>query len=279
MSEVDAAPAVPRIVVSFDTTPVGEAALEAALGLAAILHAEIAGLFVEDAALMRIAALPFTRELGLTSAALRPIESAELERALKIQAAQSRAWLEVAAAALNVPWSFQVVRGESVNAVLEFTKESVLVIMGSASAGVVGRSVRLAERAGAGASAASRETFRHLRARPIAVLFDGSEHALRSLAAAHTLAARAASRLTLLVVSDSAEDYERRRQQARSWLAERGGTAKFAWLKSRDAESVAQAVGAERASALIWHEETAPAEPRALRRLLAEVGCPLILVS
>lgn len=279
MSETDAAPAVPRIVVSFDTTPFGEAALEAALGLAAILHAEIAGLFVEDVSLMRIAALPFAQELGLTSAALRPIESAGLERALKLQAAQSRAWLEAAAAALNVPWSFQVVRGESVNAVLEFTSKSALVVMGSASAGAVGRSVHLVERAGAGISAAPRKAFRHLGARPIAMLFDGSERALRSLTAAHTLAARAASRLTLLVVADNAEDYEHRRQQARSWLAERGGTAKFAWLRSRDAESVAQAVGAERASALIWHEEAAVPDPRALRRLLAEVGCPLILVS
>jgi hypothetical protein len=111
------------------------------------------------------------------------------------------------------------------------------------------------------------------------MLFDGSERALRSLAAAHTLAARAASRLTLLVVAANAEDYERRRQQARSWLAGRGGTAKFVWLKSRDAQSVVQAVGAERASALLWHEEAAAPDPRALRRLLAEVGCPLILVS
>jgi nucleotide-binding universal stress UspA family protein len=279
LSEADPATALPRIVVSFDTTPVGEAALEAALGLAEILHAEIAGLFVEDVGLVRMAALPFTRELGLTSAALRPIESADIERALKLQAAQSRAWLEATAAALNVPWSFQVVRGESVNAVLEFTRESALLVMGSASAGVVGRSIRLVERAGARPSATARGTFHHLRARPIAMLFDGSERSLRALAAAHTLAARAATRLTLLVVADNAEDYERRRQQARSWLAEQGGTAKFVWLKSRDAKSVAQAAGAEHASALIWHEETAAPDPRALRRLLAEMGCPLILVS
>jgi nucleotide-binding universal stress UspA family protein len=280
LSEADPATAVPRIVVAFDTTPVGEAALEAALGLAEILHAEIAGLFVEDVGLVRMAALPFTRELGLTSAALRPIESADIERALKLQAAQSRAWLEATAAALNVPWSFQVVRGESVNAALEFTRESALLVMGSASAGVVGRSIRLVERAGARPSATARGTFHHLRARPITMLFDGSERSLRALAAAHTLASRAASRLTLLVVAENAEDYDRRRQQARSWLAEQGGTAKFVWLKSRDAKSVAQAAGAEHASALVWHEETAaPPDPRALRRLLAEMGCPLILVS
>lgn len=278
MSDVDATPAVPRIVVSFDTTPVGEAALEAAIGLAAVLNAEIAGLFVEDVGLMRMAALPFTRELGLTSAVLRPIETADIERALKLQAAQSRAFLEAAAAALNLRWSFQVVRGESVNAVLEFTGGCALVVMGSASAGVIGRSIRPVGRA-VGPSAASREAFRYLKARPIVMLFDGSERSLRSLAAAHTLAATASARLTLLVTADNAQDYDRRRQQARSWLAERGGAAKFVWLKGRDVASVVEAVGAENASALLWHETEAPADPRALRALLSELGCPLILVS
>jgi nucleotide-binding universal stress UspA family protein len=279
VSEADpAAAGLPRIVVSFDTTPVGEAALEVAIGLAAVLNAEIAGLFVEDVGLMRMAALPFTRELGLTSAVLRPIETADIERALKLQAAQSRAFLEAAAAALNLRWSFQVVRGESVNAALEFTAGCALVVVGSASAGVIGRSIRPAGRA-VGPSAMPREAFYYLKARPIVMLFDGSERSLRSLAAAHTLAARASSRLTLLVTADNAEDYDRRRRQARSWLAEQGGAAKFVWLKSRDVANVVEAVGAEHASALLWHEGDTPADPRALRSLLSQLGCPLILVS
>jgi nucleotide-binding universal stress UspA family protein len=268
-----------RIVVSFDTTPAGEAALEAAIGLAAGLDAEVAGLFVEDVALMRMAALPFTRELGLTSALLRPIETADIERALRLQGQQTRALLAAAAAALNLRWSFQVVRGQSVTAVLECTEGCTLVVLGTASAGVVGRSVRPVGRGAGGRPESARERFRHLSARPIVVLFNGSERAMRSLAAAHMLAARAGTRLTLLVTAGTTEDFERLRQQTRSWLAERGAVARFVWLKSRDVESVVQAVGAENASALLWHEADAPAEPRALRRLLSELGCPLILVS
>lgn len=279
MSEDNAVPPAARIVVSFDTTTLGEAALEAALGLAAVLNAEVAGLFVEDIGLVRMAALPFTRELGLASAVPRPIETADIERALRLQAEQSRAWLEAAAAALNVRWSFQVVRGQSVSAVMECTEGCALVVLGAASTGAVAGSVGFFGAGPARRPASPRAGFRYLSARPIVMLFDGSERAMRSLPVAHALAARAGTRLTLLVTADTPEDFERLRQQARSWLAQRSAAARLVWLKGRDVESVVDAVRAENASALLWHEKAEPADPHALRRLLSELGCPLVLVS
>jgi nucleotide-binding universal stress UspA family protein len=275
----DPAPAAARIVVSFDTTPIGEAALETALGLAAILDAEIAGLFVEDIGLVRMAELPFTRELGLASAILRPIDTADIERALRLQAEQSRAWLAAAAAALNLRWSFQVVRGQAVNAVFEYGEGCAWVVLGAASAGVVARSVELSAAGPARRSVSARQGFRYLSARPIVLLFDGSERGMRALAAGHALAMRAGTRLTLLVIAGSAEEFDRRRQQARSWLGERGGAARYVWLKNRDVESVAQAVGVENASTLLLQEDAAPSDRRLLRSLLAELGCPLVLIS
>jgi hypothetical protein len=279
VSDAAPAPAAARVVVSFDTTPVGEAALETALGLAAILHAEVTGLFVEDVGLVRMAELPFTRELGLASAILRPIDTADIERALRLQAEQSRAWLAAAAAALNLQWSFRVVRGQAVNAVFEYGEGCALVVLGAASAGVVARSVELSPAGAARRSVSARQGFRYLSARPIVLLFDGSERGMRALAAGHALAMRAGTRLTLLVTGGSAEEFDRCRQQARSWLVERGGAARYVWLKQRDVESVAQAVGVENASALLLHEDAAPSDRRLLRSLLAELGCPVVLVS
>lgn len=96
MSEPDSPRAAGRIVVVFDTTPLGEAALEAAAGLAAALEAELAGLFVEDIDLVRMAQLPFAAELGLASAVLRRIEASDLERAFRLQAERSRERLAAA---------------------------------------------------------------------------------------------------------------------------------------------------------------------------------------
>ncbi len=268
-----------RIVVSFDTTPAGEAALEAAIGLAASLDAEVAGLFVEDVSLVRMAALPFTREFGLTSALLRPIETADIERALRLQAQQTRDLLAAAAAALDLRWSFQVVRGQSVNAVFELSEDRALLVLGAASAGVVARSSVVSAGGWRESRPSARQGCRYLSSRPVVVLFDGAERGMRSLAAAHALATRAATRLTVLVTADTMKDFDRRRQQARAWVLAQGAAARYVWLKGRNIEGVLQAVGAENASALLLHEDEAPADRRVLRGVLTELGCPLVLVS
>jgi len=277
LSEAESGRAGLRVVVSFDATPAGEAALETAIGLAAALDAEITGLYVEDIGLVRMAALPFTRELGLTSALLRPIETADIERALRLQAEQTRALLAAAAAALNLRWSFQVVRGHSVNAVFEFGEGGALVVLGATSVGVAAWRSRPSAAAPARVSA-GHGGFRYLGMRPIVVLFDGPERGMRSLVAAHALATRAATRLTLLIIANTAEEFDQRREQARSWLVTQGSAARYAWLKGRDVDSIRQALGNENASAFVLHEGT-PADRRARRGLLAELGCPLVLVS
>src|SRR5512134_1124767 len=107
-----------RILVTCDPTLPGCTALQAAAALAASFQAELAGLFVEDVNLLRMAALPFTRELGLASGSMRPIEITDIERGFRRHAEQTRKALEGAAVASSLRWSFQVVRGQPLSAVL-----------------------------------------------------------------------------------------------------------------------------------------------------------------
>lgn len=85
--------------------------------LARDLQAELLGLFLQDEALLRFAALPFAAEVGFASAATRAIDPERLERALRVQAAS----LERAIAAVLDPaalaWSFRVARASPANAV------------------------------------------------------------------------------------------------------------------------------------------------------------------
>ena len=57
-----------RILLALEAGNGGSAAMEAATHLAAQLNAELHGLFLEDINLIRLAELPFAREIGLTSA-------------------------------------------------------------------------------------------------------------------------------------------------------------------------------------------------------------------
>jgi hypothetical protein len=106
---------VRRVIACFAP---GSAAQPAAIArLARELQAELLGLFIEDEALLRFAALPFAAEVGLASAAARALDPASLERALRAQAAS----LERALAAILDPashaWSFRVARASPASAV------------------------------------------------------------------------------------------------------------------------------------------------------------------
>jgi hypothetical protein len=276
VSEPYATLGVRRIVVALDAARIAEEALEAAAGLAAALEAELVGLFVEDVELMRTAQLPFARELGLASAMLRRLEISDIERALRLQAAHSRERLAEAAAALNLQWSFQVVRGQPLAAVFDALERSDLVVFGRVGRLAQERRVTSVAARGGGAQP---ERFRHLSLRPIVTLFDGSERARHALAAAHALAATAGTRLTVLVPAEDGGEFARQRQEAKTWLEERDSAARFVALRSREMPAVVDAVSKERAAALVWHDPTAPEDRPALRALLSELGCPLVLVS
>lgn len=280
MSDPESEDKIKRIIVAFDATPLDEVALEAAAGLASALDAELAGLFVEDVDLMRMAELPFARELGLVSAVTRPFAASDLERALRLQAARTRALLEEVASAFDLRWSFEVIRGQALAAALGYSSDVDVVVFGKGAHGYVGRSVGLGPLAGFLGREARRprERFRRLTLRPIALLFDGSRGAWRALSVAYALAATAGTRLTLLVLAEERDAFERARELARAWLAERGATARFVWLRNLDTAGMAQIVKAEEAVALLQHDGTVAQDRERFRTLLAALGCPLVMI-
>ena len=71
---------IQRILVALDASPHSQAALDAAATLAARVSAELQGLFIEDVNLLRLAELPFAREVGSFTATHRRLDARDLER-------------------------------------------------------------------------------------------------------------------------------------------------------------------------------------------------------
>ena len=254
-------------MVACDPTPPGSAALAAAAALAASLQAELAGLFVEDINLLRMAALPFTRELGLASALLRPIEITDIEREFRRHAERARKALEEAALASSLRWSFQVIRGQPLAAALSAASDADLLVVGGTAHAAAAAAI---PQKGTGSLKAARG----LRTRPVAVLYDGSPQAERALALAAALAPRVGCPLTLFVAADSEADFGNLRGRARDLLASSDGGATILWLRGRDLPAVAEAVAAATPAALVWHDAL---DSEQLAVLLSAVRCPLVL--
>ena len=79
-----------RILVALDASHHSLAALDAAAELAASLEAELQGLFVEDANLLRLAGLPVARVVRYPFATPARPDPVRMERELRVQAAQAR---------------------------------------------------------------------------------------------------------------------------------------------------------------------------------------------
>ncbi len=123
-----------RIVVALDAG-VSPRELEAAAGLAGGAGAELVGLYVEDAELLRFAALPFALEIGVASAARLKLDVGAMERAMRGLADAAARMLESTAGQNAVPWSFRVVRG--------FAARELLRTAAEAFAGSAGDELRL----------------------------------------------------------------------------------------------------------------------------------------
>ena len=260
-----------RILVTCDASPLGVAALEAAAALARRLDAELAGLFVENINLLRMAELPFATEYALISAAARRVESGEIERALRQQADAARGALSRVAHALSVPWSFQVVRGALLDSVLQAMRQPDLAVFGHSGQFVVApdaRSATARPRAVVGAWA-----------QPILTLYDASSAAQRALAAAILLAQAHHTSVVVLVTAADAATISGLRARAAVHLEGSQVAVRFQNLPACDTQAIQKAAAGNHAAALLWHGVQTPDERKTLAALVDALKCPVVLVS
>lgn len=173
-----------RILVAVDASGQSRATLESAVALASRLGAELSALFVEDINLVRLAGLPFAREMTYGSETGRPIDSTRMEHLLRAQAGRLRSLLKTVAGASSVHWAFEVTRGNVIAELLARTASCDLLIIGRAGAaprpaGRMGSTAR-ALVARSSCAVLLLERGRVLE-RPVAVWFDGSAGARRAL--------------------------------------------------------------------------------------------------
>lgn len=228
--------------------------------LAAGLEAELAGLFVEDATLLRLAALPFTREVGRFSGALLELEPAEVERRLRRQAARMQDALAALGAELALPWRFEVTRGGLVEGALAAGTEADVLILVARATGWRTAPPPL--------PAAARRT--------VATLFDASPQALRALDTALELAEGLSERLVLLTPPELGGETERLRREAAARLPD--GPPRLLGLAQESPGSLGAQVLALRPRALVLPASRLPPSPATLERLLERLGCPVVVV-
>lgn len=189
---------VRRMLMALDVSASGLAAMEAAATLAACLEAELLGLFVEDVNLLRLAALPFAREVGFSPAATRRLDPAGMERVLRAQASRAEAALLETAGRRRVRCSFRVVRGEVTAQLLAAAQDIDLVALSVARERLYRNDPIVRAVVNAAQSSVLLLPADVPVDLPVVVVYDGSPASVKALSAARALAQRQDGTLTVL---------------------------------------------------------------------------------
>ena len=280
MREGEAEFVVRRILVALDASTQSLAALAAAVELAAAMEAELEGLFVEDVNLLRLAGLPFAREVRHT-ASLEALDSPRMERALKAQATQAREALAAAATRAQVHWSFRVVRGEVAREVLQAASEADLLTLGKQ-----GRSRCPGARLGSTALRAALQAPGALllvehgvpAGRPVFVLYDGSESAERALDAAARLARMSGTYLIVLLLAGAPDAAKQLEQQAGLRIELQRVRTRFHVLPEADAQSLLRVFQSEGGGLVVLGAGSNVLSEETLHKLLDRLRNPVLLV-
>lgn len=251
--------AVKRILIALDPSRRGQSALQAAAHLAAGTGAELAGLFVEDINLLRMAGLPFAREMGMLAGS-RALGLPDVERALRAEAARAQRMLAEAARELQANWTFRIARGQMVAEVL--AEAADLLVMVKSEHLVTFTPSRPQRRS---------ET-------PVFALFDTGVAGYRILAAGLKLAQSLGVGLAVLIAARTPLEFEQRREAALAWLDGKAVAARAVWLAAPEQGALGALVRSGRGAALVLHETSLPTARAPLDALLEAVECPLIVV-
>ena len=269
-----------RILIGLDASRHSMAALRAAAQLAVTLEAQLHGLFVEDATLLKVSKLPVAREIQFPFATRAPLSPRRMRRQLRAQAQQARKALASISKEHGVEWSFEVARGEVSVCMLEESTRADLLCLGRASRPLTLRSC-LGSTAVAAASAASRSVLLVSRETeigpPVVLLCDGSDEGRQALRLSWQLADAMKGLLSIVVPASVAESSEQVQEQITDELDGEELLVRYRELSGSGIRSFINAAHTEGAGMLVLHRSSVPSED--LEELLVEVACPVLLVG
>ena len=245
-----------RVLIALGGASPSRPALETGVGLAAAIGAALDALFVEDASLLRLGALPFASETSALTGARRALGAGEMERALRVEAAQLERLLAQAAARRQVPWSFAVTRGQLLTEAMR--RDADLIVFGAQTHATP--PVNEPEPSG-----------------PVTAVFDASPEALRTLAATTQLARALTRSLLILVPPEKRAPQRAAHQQARDWLQAEQVAGLVVTMDSGE-RALVGAVRARRSGLLALPASVLDLWPVELAALVAGIACPLVIV-
>ena len=243
------------------------------------MQAELLGLFVEDINLVRIAGLPFARQVSYPFGVEERMSSERIDRELKAQAELARKALAAAAGRRHARWSFRTVRGQVTGEILAAASQTDLVLLGKSGwspARPVGSTALALIAASPGAFLLVPQEAP--QAGPIAVLFEGSNDSRRALEASIRLAIAHQAGLLVIVSGATPDACDTVRQNARQIIESRVKEFRIRRVQAAAPRDCAHMLRMEHSRLLVLPGGSALAQEAGIRSLLELTRSPVLLI-
>ncbi len=279
MAERPKAAAFRRILVTLDSSRASRSALEAAALLAEAMHYELVGLFVEDADLMTLATLPFSREVR-RSGVIQNLDPDVLRKEVEAHAAAARYALRDVAVRRRLRWSFRSVRGDLSAEFSAAAAEVDILCVGRRSAdryrrAPMGSPARVAIERQAPVLVAGDLSERIDK--PVALIVDRAEGTDESIRLAGQIAATAKTGLVVLEFLPLEADIAKLRAQIDVMLPS-GVTVRYVLVSREDPCGLLDGLHRNDYSVVLYGVHGEAATPAWLDYVVDAGECPLLLV-
>jgi hypothetical protein len=246
-----------RLLVAFDAAAHDPGALDVLTQVARALDAELAALIVQDVDLLRLAKLPFARELGAATAFERPLDAEQFAAALRARALRAERALLQKLRARGAELTLHLAEGKIVPAALAAATGSDFVLFAPAG-----------QRPHAPARGLSRQG-------SIVLLLEDAPLPLPALRVATRLQHALNTPLSVLIAG-AAQTFARLRDEAGRRL---GSTAvRFHRIAAGESRAVVQVANRERAQLIVLPPASHLAEEESLVAVLNDSHCSVLWV-
>lgn len=281
MSRPDPGFDIRRIVVAIEGSSDATGALEEAAGLAARLHAELEGVYIQDIDLVRLAELPVGREIHFVTGKGRDFTSDALEEDSRAQESAARQAVALAATRARVAHIFRTVRGQVDAEVLAAADGGDLLILGTGNRVPWGR-LRLGRAARAAAERAPRSVLISKPGTRSAgiplVCYDDSDGSRRALEAGLRVYGLHEGRLSVLIFAHDVAGAERLRREVEDRLASAGVRSRFVYGARRHAHEICRQAAESGAGVLVLAADGAALDEPQRGEVVEAIDCPVLLV-
>lgn len=275
-----------RILVALDPElhlkEANHSILQAATTLARNLNAELNTLFIEDINLLKLAELPFAREIVYGAPAGRKLNVADMERSLNTQTARLRNLVETIAQQNEIKIAFEVMRGDIAHELCSASEKADLLIVGK-NTQTIRRSLKIGNISKSILTSVSCNLlllqYGATIERPVSIFYSGSQASQKALQMAIQLARQDHKNLSVIYPAGSDEEYQARTKEVDTITQPFGFRASHMQLKDNSTSAMLETMARTGARVLLLDSNTAEFNHDQIQDLISKTSTPVILLK